>query len=326
MTEAVTHSPSAYSAVRDGGAGVFDLSSRGRILVSGSDAVMFLNGLVTNDAKSLAVNSWIPAAFASVQGRLLAAVRIIHRGDGFLLDTEAATHEKVFKLLERFTMAGDFRVQDLTNETATLSLQGKAAFDLLRSEFDLASPLERGAVFHAPNGCDILPATLTAESGFDIFMRAEDADGWREKLLTQGAVAVDDATREVLRIEAGIPLYGVDMDESTVLNETNLDDSISFTKGCYMGQEIIIRIKHRGHVAKKLTGILLDRHADVAPPGTTVLSERDEEIGRATSACVSPGLGRTIALAYVKFDYLAPGTKITLGGAPGEVTTLPFIR
>src|SRR5215471_5436782 len=133
MTEAVTQAQSAYSAVRDGGAGLIDLSSRGRILVSGSDAVMFLNGLVTNDVKSLTVNSWIPAAFASVQGRLLAAVRIIHRGEGLLIDTEAETHEKVFGLLERFTLAGDFRVRDLTTECATLSLQGKAAAGLLRS-------------------------------------------------------------------------------------------------------------------------------------------------------------------------------------------------
>jgi folate-binding protein YgfZ len=325
MTEGVIQAHSGYSAVRDGGAGLIDLSSRGRILVSGSDAVMFLNGLVTNDVKSLTVNSWIPAAFANVQGRLLAAVRIIHRADGFLLDTEAATHEKVFKLLERFTLAGDFQVEDLTNDTATLSLQGKGAFDLLRPEFGLEAPLEREAVFHAPNGCDILPATQTAESGFDVFMPAGDVAAWQETLLARGAVAVDEATREVLRIEAGIPRYGVDMDENTVLNETNLDDSISFTKGCYTGQEIIIRIKHRGHVAKKFTGILLDRQADIAP-GATILSEHDEEIGRATSACVSPRLSRTIALAYVKYDYLTPGTKITLADATGAITTLPFIR
>ena len=94
-----------YSVVRDSGAGVIDLSSRGRILVSGSEAVMFLNGLVTNDMKSLGMNSWMPAAFANVQGRLLAAVRIIHHADGFLLETEESTHEAVMRLIERFTLA-----------------------------------------------------------------------------------------------------------------------------------------------------------------------------------------------------------------------------
>src|SRR5213082_4133838 len=111
MSRAIKDAPSkAYAAVRDVGAGIMDLSARGRILVSGKDAAMFLHCLVTNDVKTLAVNSWMPAAFASVQGRLIAAVRIIHREDGFLIDTEDTTHERVFRLLERFTLAGDFHV------------------------------------------------------------------------------------------------------------------------------------------------------------------------------------------------------------------------
>src|ERR1700694_5785298 len=122
-----------YSIVRDGGAGVIDLSSRGRLLVSGSEAVMFLNGLITNDMKTLAVNSWMPAVFPNVQGRLIAAVRIIHREDGFFIDTESATLETVAKLLERFTLAGDFRVTDLTNETAMLSVQGQTAERVIQS-------------------------------------------------------------------------------------------------------------------------------------------------------------------------------------------------
>src|SRR5258708_10421929 len=104
-----------YAAVRGGGAGVIDLSSRGRLLASGSEAVMFLNGLITNDMKTLALNSWMPAVFPNVQGRLIAAVRIIHREDGFLIDTEKVSLETVAKLLERFTLAGDFRVKDLSS-------------------------------------------------------------------------------------------------------------------------------------------------------------------------------------------------------------------
>src|SRR5436853_7546380 len=104
-----------YSIVRDGGAGVIDLSSRGRLLVSGSEAVMFLNGLITNDMKTLALSSWMPAVFPNVQGRLIASVRIILRDDGFLIDTESATLETVAKLLERFSLSGDFRVTNLTS-------------------------------------------------------------------------------------------------------------------------------------------------------------------------------------------------------------------
>src|SRR5213593_244002 len=136
-----------YATVRNDGAGLIDLSSRARILVSGADAVMFLNGLVTNDMKTLSVNSWMPAAFPNVQGRLLAAIRVIHRDDGFLIDTESVTHDTVLKLLERFALAGDFRVADLISETALLSVQGRKAAEVIRATLgDDAAGIERQQV------------------------------------------------------------------------------------------------------------------------------------------------------------------------------------
>src|SRR5438128_8473098 len=126
-------SKAEYAAVRDGGAGLIDLSSRGRLLVSGSEAVMFLNGLITNDMKMLAANTWMPAAFANVQGRLLAVVRVIHHEDGFLIDTEDVTHDTVLKIVERFTLAGDFRVTDITSEITSISLQGKSAENVIKA-------------------------------------------------------------------------------------------------------------------------------------------------------------------------------------------------
>ena len=138
-------------------------------------------------------------------------------------------------------------------------------------------------------------------------------------------MVVGEDASEILRIEAGIPRYGVDMDETTVLSETNLDDAISFTKGCYIGQEIIVRIMHRGHVAKKLTGLIFDGQ-EMIESGTRVLSDNDQEIGRVTSSTISSRLQRAIALAYVKYDYLAPGTKIKVPETTGVVAELPFIR
>ena len=333
MSEAASTSFSKdYAAVREGGAGLIDLTSRGRILVNGSDAAMFLNGLVTNDVKNLAVNSWVPAAFATVQGRLLAAIRVIHREDGFLIDTEAATHERVFKLLERFSLAGDFRVQDVTAETATFSLQGREAVNIMRSEFGLeaADDLERGQVFRTRQGFDVIRTTHTAEEGFDIFMTKADANDWWHEFELSGAVAVDETTQEILRIEAGVPRYGIDMDDHTVVNETNLDDAVSFTKGCYTGQEIIIRIKHRGHVAKKLTGIIMPGES-VELDDLTVYSEDGKEAGRVTSWVISPVLGFTAAMAYIKHEHLAMLTPIQLNAAGRTVkgvvsNPLPLFR
>ena len=319
---------SQYSAVRDSGAGLIDLSSRGRILVSGSEAVMFLNGLVTNDMKTLAANSWMLAAFPNVQGRLLAVVRILNREDGFLVDTEAATHQKVVHLLDRFTLAGDFRVTDLTGQTSCYSIQGSESATIVRQVLAVESAIDRSEVTTArfnQTGVTIIRATHSAEDGFDLFVDAGDAELLRQATINAGAEPVNHAMADVLRIEAGILCYGIDMDETTVVTETNLDDAVSFTKGCYLGQEIIVRIRHRGHVARKITGIVFPDRVAI-DDGAKVFSLDDKEVGRITSTTFSPKLNRTIALAYVKYDYLAAGTEVKVLNRKGVVTELPFVR
>ena len=327
-------SSTEYSAVRNGGAGLFDLSARGRLLLSGSEVVMFLNGLITNDMKTLALNSWMPAVFPNVQGRLLAAVRVLHRNDGFLIDTESATIETVAKLLERFTLAGDFRLKDLTSETAMLSIQGRDAAEVMRQAFgETAATVARGQVTTAQlkHGSEVtvIRATHTAEDGFDLFVERKDTQTLSNALTRAGAKPVGAEVWETLRIEGGVARYGIDIDETNVVTETNLDDAVSFSKGCYIGQEIIARIKYRGHVAKKLTGLRLDAEVTLER-GAKVLSGDDKEIGRVTSATFSPSLGRTIALGYLKYDYLAPGTSVKVFSSereyPATVAELPFIR
>lgn len=327
-----------YAAVREGGAGLIDLSSRGRILVSGTEAVQFLNGLITNDMKTLAAGSWMPAAFPNVQGRLIASVRVIRLNDegteknvnpNFLIDTEAATHGRVLKTIERFTFAGDFHVTDITNQTAQLSVQGKKASEIIRSVLgEEAAALAVNGVAQITNGVSIVRASHTAEDGFDFIVNSDQAGSLWDNLRKAGARLVGYEALETLRIEAGIPRYDIDMDETNVVTEA-LDDAVSYTKGCYVGQEIIARIKYRGHVAKKLSGIIFDQTVKVEP-GAVIKSIDDKEVGRITSETDSPKLGRTIALGYLKYDYLEPGTRVqVIAGAeelPAEVTELPFVR
>jgi folate-binding protein YgfZ len=144
-----------------------------------------------------------------------------------------------------------------------------------------------------------------------------------EKLIAAGAQLVSPDVFEILRIEAGIPRHGQDMDETNVVLEANLDDAISYTKGCYVGQEIIIRIKHRGHVAKKLVGVKFDKPVDA---GAAIASVDGKEIGRVTSVTYSPKLAGTIALGYLRHEYLAAGTPVNSGDVAGTVTDLPFVR
>jgi len=331
-----------YAAVREGGSGVTDLSNGGRILVSGTEAVPFLNGLITNDMKALAVNSWMPAALPNVQGRLIASVRVVRLQDEgtdknvcptFLIDTEPATHDRVLKTIERFTLAGDFRVTDVTSQTALLAVQGKKAIDVVRSVLGEAAA---GIALHRAtparwqqSDMTIVRASHTSADGFDLIVNSDDAGSLWDALQSAGARPVGFDALELLRIEAGLPRYGVDMDDSNVVTETALDDAVSYTKGCYVGQEIIARIKYRGHVAKKLSGLAFEQAVKVE--GNAIIkSVDDKDIGRVTSVAYSPHLGRTIALGYLKYDYLAPATsvKIVAGDEqlPAQVTELPFVR
>lgn len=313
-----------YEVVRGGaGAGLFDLSSRGRIEVSGAEAVQFLNGLVTNDVKTLTDGAWMHAAFPNVQGRLLASVRVIRRGDAFLFDTEPATHERVLKALERFTLAGDFHVRDLTGETALLSMQGARAGDFVRAAFGGdAADVARGSVLTVPfQGIDLtlMRATHTGEDGFDLFVAAREAGSLWDALMKAGARACGFDALEVLRVEAGVPRYGVDVtDANVVLEAVREDEAVSYTKGCYVGQEIIARIHWRGHVAKQLAGLILDPQA-AAPVGSSIRSsDGGREIGRVTSCVFSPRLKRNVALAVVKYDYLKPGTEVKIFDGDAE--------
>jgi folate-binding protein YgfZ len=301
-----------YEAVRDGSAGLIDLSAtRGRIRVSGSEATMFLNGLITNDVKNLAQNRWMPAVFPTVQGRLIGAVRVIRGSEpAFLIDTETASHEAVLKTLSRFTLAGDFKVADVTSETALLSVQGERAAEVVEKVFETpVSGLPGNGVVEA--SVTIMRASHTGEEGFDIVADAARKAEFQQALEAAGAQPIGEDTFEILRVEAGIARFGQDMDETNVVPETNLDDAVSFTKGCYVGQEIIVRIKHRGHPAKKLTRLRFETDQQIEP-GAVIRSTDNQEIGRVTSAVISPRRG-SIGLGYVRYEYIADGTRVVVG-------------
>jgi len=319
-----------YAAVRDGGAGLIDLSSRGRLRVTGSEATMFLNGLITNDMKTLAENRWMPAAFPTVQGRLIGAARVVRLKDAFVIDTDAESHEAVLKTVSRFTLAGDFHVKDLTTETAFLSVQGRRAVEVVEKVLETSVlDLPRDGVLETNwqnTPVTIIRATHTAEDGFDILIDSAEGGQLRQALIDADAQVVSPDVFEVLRIEAGIARFGHDMDETNVVTETNLDEAVSYTKGCYVGQEIIVRIKHRGHVAKKLTGLRFQTEKRIEP-GTIIKSSDGKEIGKLTSTAFSPKLEATIALGYLRYEFLTPGTTVVIEPEIQATTAeLPFIR
>jgi folate-binding protein YgfZ len=271
---------------------------------------------MTNDMKALAENRWMPSVFPTVQGRLIGAVRVIRGSEpSFLIDTEAASHEAVLKTISRFTAAGDFKVSDITTDTALLTVQGQTAVEILEKACgQTVSDLPQNGVLQITwqdFPITIIRASHTGEDGFDIIIDSSRKAELQQALEAAGAQPIGDDTFEILRVEAGIARFGQDMDESSVVPETNLDEAVSYSKGCYVGQEIIVRIKHRGHPAKKLTGLRFETDEQIEP-GAVIRSQENQEIGRVTSAVISPKRG-SIGLGYVRYEFVAEGTRVVVG-------------
>jgi folate-binding protein YgfZ len=287
-----------YNLISSGNTGFIE-QRRGLIEVSGKEAIQFLNGLITNDVAKLEENAQMSAAFPNAQGRLLAVVRVMRAGDRFLFETAAETHEKVFQNLFRFTFAGDFFVADLSEKYIFFSITNKE----LR-----------------------IPDSIEFQGGLgkDVFVPNEAAEDFLRELKNQNAVDISGELYEVLRIERGIPLYGVDIDETTIVPELGIDGLISYNKGCYIGQEIIARIHFRGHIAKQLTGLILSEPAAGALNGQELKSADGRNAGKITSVTFSPKLEKTIALAFVRYDYLAEGTELKVNDLTATVKNLPF--
>ncbi len=288
-----------YETVRGGGIGFYE-QKRGLIEVSGKEAVMFLNGLITNDVAKLEDDSQIRAAFPNAQGRLLATVRVLKSGDKFLFETEAETYEKVLKNLQRFTLAGDFFVEDLTNKYKS--------FEISDSKFQTSNP-------------DFIE--FQTDFGKTVFVPNEKAEDFLKELKVKNAVEISDELREVLRVENGEPKYAVDMDETTIVPEIGVENLISYNKGCYIGQEIIARIHFRGHVAKQLTGLILEEKAE---SNAELKSVEGKNAGKITSVAFSLKLNKFIALALVRYDFLAEDTQLKIGETTAKVKNLPFVR
>lgn len=281
-----------YEKIRNGAVGFYQ-QKRGLIEVSGKEAIQFLNGLITNDVAKLEENAQMLAAFPDAKGRLIAVVRVLRKDDKFLFETEESTHEKVYNNLFRFTFAGDFFVEDLSEKYEYFSL------------FNFKS--------------EISNLTFNTKYGEDIFVLKD------ELINFQDAIEISDELYEVLRIEQGIPIYGVDMDETTIVPEIGITELISYKKGCYIGQEIIARIYFRGHVAKQLTGLILAELEDLTE-NSELKSPEGKNAGRITSLTFSPKLGKTIALAYVRYEFLAEGTELKIGDQTATVKNLPFVE
>lgn len=303
------------------GAGFLRREDRGRILLRGADRKAYLHGLLSNDTLSLEAGGWCYATMLTAQGRMISDMRVFELGATTLIDLERPVSATVCEHLDRFVITEDVVIEEVTSTYAQIGLYGPTFSDVM-ADATASDPSI------APSY--ILPSSDIGVEGVDLIIPDGSADVLCLALERSGAVPIDAETADVTRIEAGIPKFLIDMDTSTIPLEAGIERrAISLTKGCYVGQEVIIRVLHRGggRVARKLVGLTVagadaERHDRV--------NKGDREIGRVTSVAHSPRAGQQIALASVHRDFVAPGTGLTIvttdGPSPAVVTTLPFGR
>ncbi|HYV04015.1 MAG TPA: glycine cleavage T C-terminal barrel domain-containing protein, partial [Blastocatellia bacterium] len=295
-----------------------------------------LNGMVTNNVKELVAGGGLRAAFLTGHGKVRAFCRILGLEDGYLVITDPGTHESVFKHVFLFTNAGDFKVEDASDSYRLLSVQGPKSHLVMKEicfePVPILSEHHSFSTLIAGHRALVARASHTGEDGYDIFVPENAlADVWDFILLKgqfHSIVPVGLGSLDSLRIEAGIPAYGVDVDETNMMLETGLADAVSFTKGCYTGQEAVAMATYRGHVSKKLAGLAVS--GAVAPTRGDVIRKDEKDIGLVTSALYSPSLGSVIAMAYLKYRFFEAGTTVTIqtqqSALEAQVVELPFYR
>jgi aminomethyltransferase len=303
-------------------AGWLDLSDRSRLCLLGADREKFLHGQVTNDVLRLRTGQGAYAALVNAKGRLESDLFVYKLADELLLDLPPGLGAKVTARLEKHIIAEDVQIVDVSAAYALLSVHGPRAPEILAAAGLESAPADllSFAIVKMPAG-DLCLARSDrfGALGYDLFVPQEHREEMAGRLDAAGARRVSWEVTEVLRIENAIPRFGADMDESNLAPETGIQSrAISYAKGCYIGQEVIARIRTYGQVAKALRLLKLDSAAPPAP-GTKLL-HGGKEVGWVTSCAFSPKHGAAVALGYVRKEVNAPGSKLGLaGGEPAEI-------
>jgi folate-binding protein YgfZ len=293
-----------YDAARNKAA-TFPQPGMGVLKLTGSERGSWLQGMLTNDVEKLKPGDSCYAAHLNAQGKVVAQMTVLAAVDALWLLVEQSAVEKLAAVFDKLIIMEDAQLQNLSGEYRVTGLVGPQAASLVR-------------------GLDC-PAART-DLGYDLIVPKDDVLRVSESLRAAGAVAADREIWTVLRAESGIPLYGVDVDETTTMPELG-QRGISYDKGCYIGQEVVARIRYIGHVNRRFVGFVCD-NADVPEVRSTVQSQ-GKDAGYVTTAVFSPGLGKAIALGFVNRAASEPGIAVTLAGKtssiPARVASLPLV-
>lgn len=304
-----------YKALRES-AGRIDLSSRGRIRVTGEDRARLLHAMTTNHIQGLIAGTGCYVFFLSAVGRVLADANVLCFEDHFLIDTEPESREFLLQHLDKYIIADDVSLEDVTGSTLALGVEGPNAEAVLR---DAGLPVPEAPLAHFPAGpFTVIRSSSTGGPGFRI-LGPRDTEPPVPNLVS----VPGDEARQV-RLEHFFPRYGDDITSANLPQETGITDVLHFNKGCYLGQEIVERVRSRGHVNRTLAGVQIEG-AEVVGRGSKIIFE-ETEAGEITSAAYSPALALTVAMAYVRINVARPATRVSIDGRTAHTAAIKSSR
>lgn len=305
--------------------GLFDLAPRAKISLTGSDRVRWLNGMVTNNIRDLAAGHGVYTFLLNPQGHILGDLYAYNRGESLILDTDRAQVAKLLATFDRYIIMDDVEVSDVTDQTAAIAVAGPTAANVLRAAGFGGSPLELLQFIGIKVGdihATLVRGDFPSTDWFEIWTSPADVDQLRKLLLNSGAKAVSHDALDLFRIAAGVPRYGQDIRERDLPQETEQARALNFSKGCYIGQEIVERIRSRGAVHRKFAGF----EVEGPPPSPGAKIQVDgKDVGEITSVATLPiAVERNVALGYIRREIAAPGRKFQAADTTLSVANLPF--
>ncbi len=320
-------------------AALVDKNYRAFIYASGPDRLRYLNAVLTNDIRETATGRGVPSLLLNPQGHIIAELEVYAIGDRHLIVSYQMIRERLIEALDKYIIMDDVTLEDATPSLAVLGVEGPRSPEILRAvagiEFDSLSELGHvEANVAAPNSegkPSAIPVRIIRRSpgvpGFECLVAREHVEALWDALLAavraHGGGPIGYATLSTLRLEAGIPWFGYDFDETVIPHEAGLENShINYSKGCYTGQEIVERVRSRGHVNRIRAAVEFEGRA--VPERGTKLSAAGKEVGQVTRAAFSPAAGHAIAMAYLRREASAPGTTLEYPGGAARVITLPL--
>jgi folate-binding protein YgfZ len=306
--------------------GVYDLTSRAKISLTGGDRTRWLNGMVTNNIRDLEPGRGVYAFLLNPQGHILGDLYAYNRGESLLVDTDQSQVEKILAVFDKYIIMDDVEVANVTDQISTVGIAGpKSGETLLAAGFEIPElkPLQFVETTWQQIGVTVVRGDNPQVESFELWLAPGDAVSVSEALLKAAAKTVGTAALDLLRIAAGIPCYGVDIRERDLPQETEQERALNFSKGCYVGQEIVERIRSRGQVRRKFTGFEIDGQL---PAAGSKIQVDGKDVGEITSgACLPIADGECcVALGYIRREAGTPGKRVEAGGSAATVANLPF--